>query len=625
MSTRSEAQIERLKALVKEFPQTPGVYIMKNATEKVIYVGKAKDLRARVRNYLTKSGDQRLRVKYLVQQIETIDYMLTKTEVEAFLLEASLIKKFRPRYNIRLKDDKSYPYIKVDINHPFPRFYLARRVEADRAIYFGPYSSSGAVRGTISFLNRTFKIRDCRDAFFKSRTRPCITYQMNQCTAPCVKYVNEKQYREQIDQCLKFLKGKSQKIVKDLTAEMKEAASNERFEHAARLRDSIRSIEIIQERQAVVSQKTDVDIDVIAFKGDERGTVIETLHVRAGRVIGTKPHFISTLNPDEPTEEVQEWMSSFLNQFYLDNKVPDEIILPFAMGGDMVRLIQAVLKERQGVTPSISIPIGEEGKRLLDMASTNAESHFADHVSKRDRIMEGLELIQKKFLLPELPKRIECYDISHFQGEDNVASQVVFEDGVPKKDDYRKYKLKSFEGANDFQAMKEVLSRRLKHTEYDDPHLIVVDGGKGQLSLAREALKEIGRTEIPIVALAKARVRGEFSDQEVEGSEERFFLPGRQNPVTLPKNSMAFQILTGIRDEAHRFAITFHRKLRGERALSSALDDIHGLGDAKKKALLKKFGTVESISQANVDELSEVKGINPVLAERILLHLNSNV
>lgn len=597
---------------------------MKNVNEKVIYVGKAKDLRARVRNYLTKSGDQRLRVKYLVQQIETIDYMLTKTEVEAFLLEASLIKKFRPRYNIRLKDDKSYPYIKIDMAHTFPRFYLARRVQADGGIYFGPYSSSGAVRGTIHFLNRTFKIRDCRDAFFKSRTRPCISYQMDHCTAPCVKYVNEGEYREQVDQCIKFLKGKSQKIIKDLTKEMKEAAANERFERAARLRDSIRSIEIVQERQAVVSQKTDVDIDVVAFRGDERGTLIETLHVRAGRVIGTKPHFLPGLDPSHPSEEVQEWLSSFLNQFYLDNKVPDEIILPVSISGDMVRLIQAVLKERQGVTPSISIPVGEEGKRLLDIAMENAESHFNDQVSKRDMVMEGLKQIQQKLGLPEFPRRIECYDISHFQGKDNVASQVVFEEGVPKKSDYRKYKLKSFEGANDFLAMKEVLSRRLKHTEYDDPQLIVVDGGKGQLSLAREALKEIGRTEIPLVALAKARVKGEFSDQEVSGSEERFFLPGRQNPVTFAKNSMAFQILTGIRDEAHRFAITFHRKLREERTMASALDEINGLGEVKKKALLKKFGSVEAISQANVDELSEVKGIHPILAERILLHLNSD-
>jgi excinuclease ABC subunit C len=615
-------RIDRLKALVKEFPTTPGVYLMKNHSDKVIYVGKAKDLKARVRNYLTKSGDQRLRVKYLVQQIENIEYMLTKTEVEAFLLEASLIKKFRPRYNIRLKDDKAYPYIKISMAHDFPRFYLARRVEADGGIYFGPYSSSGAVRGTMNFLNRTFKIRDCRDSFFRSRKRPCITYQMNQCTAPCVGYVNKEEYGLQVRQCIQFLKGKSQKVVKDLKKEMKKAAEEERFELAARLRDSVHSIEVIQERQAVVSQKTDVDIDVVAFVGDERGTLIETLHVRAGRVIGTKPHFLPNLNVKDESEEVLEWMSSFLNQFYLDNKVPDEIVLQEALTGDMIRLLQAVLKERQGVTPSISVPIGEEGKRLLDMALANAKSHFEDQVSKRDMMLEGLQMIQRKLQLPELPKRIECYDISHFQGQDNVASQVVFEEGVPKKDDYRKYKLNSFEGANDFLAMKEVLSRRLRHTEYDDPQLIVVDGGKGQLSLAREALKEIGRPEIPLVALAKARVKGTFSDQEVVGSEERFFLPGRQNPVVFARNSVAFQILTGIRDEAHRFAITFHRKLREERSLSSALDEINGLGEVKKKALLKKFGSVEAISQANADELCEIKGITPVLAQRILLHLS---
>lgn len=615
-------RFSQLKELIKDFPTTPGVYIMKNAAEKVIYVGKAKDLRSRVRNYFTKSGDQRLRVKYLVRQIETIEYMLTNTEVEAFLLEASLIKKFRPRYNIRLKDDKSYPYIKCDRSHGFPRFYLARRVQADGGIYFGPYSSSGAVRGTIQFLNRTFKVRDCRDSFFKSRKRPCITYQMGQCTAPCVDLVSKKDYAAQVDLSLKFLKGKRKKIVSELTAEMREAASNERFELAARLRDSIRSVEVILEKQAVVSQKTDVDIDVVAFTGDERGTLIETLHVRAGRVIGTRPHFLSHLNFADSGEELLEWLPSFLNQFYLDNKVPDEIVLQVSLSGDMIKLIQAVLKERQGISPFISIPVGDEGKRLLDMAMANAKSHFEDQVSKRDQLFEGLKLIQSKLGLSEIPRRIECYDISHFQGQDNVASQVVFEDGLPKKEDYRKYKLKSFEGANDFLAMKEVLLRRLKHTEYEDPQLIVVDGGKGQLSLALEALKEIGRPEIPLVGLAKARVKGAFSDQDVQGTEERIFIPGRQNPVTFSKSSSAFQILTGLRDEAHRFAIQFHRKLREDRSLASALDEITGLGEVKKKALLKKFGSVEAISQANVDELCEVKGIHPVLAERIRLHLS---
>tara|TARA_Y100001935_G_C17309068_1_gene514465 strand:+ start:1802 stop:3679 length:1878 start_codon:yes stop_codon:yes gene_type:complete len=618
----NEDRLDRLKDLIKGFPTTPGVYLMKNALEKVIYVGKAKDLRSRVRNYFTKSGDQRLRVKYLVRQIETIEYMLTPTEVEAFLLEASLIKKFRPRYNIRLKDDKSYPYIKCDMSHDFPRFYLARRVQADGGIYFGPYSSSGAVRGTIQFLNRTFKVRDCRDSFFKSRKRPCITYQMGQCTAPCVDLVSKEEYKTQVDLSLKFLKGKRKKIVSELTKEMKEAAGEERFELAARLRDSIRSVEVILEKQAVVSQKTDIDMDVVAFVGDQRGTVVETLHVRAGRVIGTRPHFLPHLDLSEGKEEFLEWMPSFLNQFYLDNKVPDEIVLQEALTGDMVKLVQAVLKERQGVAPSLSIPVGEEGKKLLDMALQNAKSHFDDQVAKRDLLLEGLELIQKKLHLPEFPRRIECYDISHFQGKENVASQVVFEDGLPKKDDYRKYKLKSFEGANDFLAMKEVLTRRLKHTEYEDPQLIVVDGGKGQLSLALEALKEIGRPEIPLVGLAKARVKGQFSDQEVMATEERVFIPGRQNPVVFSKSSSAFQILTGLRDEAHRFAITFHRKLRDKSSLASVLDEINGLGDVKKKALLKKFGSVEGISTANVEELCEVKGINPVLAERIRIHLS---
>lgn len=618
-----DERLDRLKALIKDFPITPGVYIMKNAKEKVIYVGKAKSLKNRVRNYFTASGDGRLKIKYLVQQIQNIEYMLTKTEVEAFLLEASLIKKFRPRYNIRLKDDKSYPYIKCDRAHNFPRFYLARRVQADGGVYFGPYSSSSAVRETIRFINRTFKVRDCQDGFFKTRKRPCITYQMNQCTAPCVAYVDKDQYDGQVQLALKFLKGQGQKVLKELTKEMKEAAHQERFEAAARLRDSIHSIETIWEKQTVVSDKTDIDQDVVAFVGDERGTVIETLHVRAGRVIGTRPHFIAGLNPEAPGEEIQEWLTSFLNQFYLDNVIPDHIILQVSFSGDMVKLLQAVLRERGGRSPLISIPTGDEGKLLLDMALANAKSHFEDQVSKKEQLLDGLKEIQAKLNLPELPRRIECYDISHFQGEENVASQVVFEDGVPKKEDYRKYKLKSFTGTNDFLAMKEVLSRRLLHTEYDDPQLIVVDGGKGQLSLALEALKELNRPEVPIVALAKARTKGSFEDQEVKTTQERFFLPKRQNPLTFASNSVAFQILTGIRDEAHRFAITFHRKLRGHRTLASVLDEIHGLGEAKKKALLKKFGSIEGLKAASIEEMTAVRGIHRVLAERVSLHLTS--
>lgn len=613
--------LEELKEKISKFPLEPGVYLMKNAKDKIVYVGKAKALRNRVRSYFGSQTGHSLKTKYLVANIASVEYIITKTEVEAFLLEASLIKKHRPRYNIRLKDDKAYPYIRVSLEHDFPRFYLARRVSTDGAMYFGPYTSGLSVRETIRFLNKTFKIRDCTDTFFRTRTRPCISYQIGQCTAPCVKFIDKETYATDIDSCLSFLKGRNTKILKDLTGRMKLAATEERFELAARLRDSIQAIERIWERQTVVGINKDFDQDVIAFTGDERGTLLETLHVRSGRVIGSRPHFLPGFDFSHKNEDVADWFVSFLNQFYSDNIVPDEIILQVALDGDLIKLLQAVFVERQSKKARISLATGSEGKKLLDLAMTNAKSHFQDAVTKADRQLKGLEQIQQKFGLAELPKRIECYDISNFQGGENVASQVVFEDGLPRKDDYKRYKIKTVEGANDFASMKEVLTRRFNHPEWEEPDLIVVDGGKGQLNMAVEALKEIGKKDIPVIGMAKARTLGEFHDSEVTATQERFFLPGRQNPLTFATHAEAYQILVGIRDEAHRFAITFHRKLRGDRTLTSVLDDITGLGEKRKKALLKKFESIDGIKKAAIEELVDVPGMNRIVAERVLIQL----
>lgn len=610
-----------LKETVASFPTEPGVYLMKNAKEKVIYVGKAKSLRARVRSYFLNSADLSLKNRYLVSHIETVEYIRTRTEVEAYLLEASLIKKYRPRYNIRLKDDKAYPYIRCSLEHDFPRFYVARRVISDGGIYFGPFPSGLSVRETIRFLNRTFKIRDCTDAFFKTRQRPCISYQIGQCTAPCVKYVNKEDYRSDIDAALSFLKGRNTKILKHLTDRMKKSASEEKFEQAAKLRDSISAIEKIWERQTVVSTTSEVDQDVIEFFGDQRGTLIETLHIRGGRLLGSRPHFMNRFDCTSETEEVKDWLTSFLNQYYSENMIPDEVILPVDLGQDIIKLLQAVFIERGGKKARISVATGPAGRKLLDLALTNAKSHFQDAVSKADQQSKGLDQIQQKFGLKESPRRLECYDISNFQGSQNVASQVVFEDGLPRPDEYRRYKIKTVEGANDFASMKEVLSRRFKHEEWEDPDLIVIDGGKGQLKMAVEALREIGRPEIPVVGMAKARTQGDFTDAEVTSSEERFFIPGRQNHVTFTRQSEALQILVGLRDEAHRFAITYHRKLRDENSLGSVLDAITGLGDKRKQQLLKKFASVEAIRETTVDEIVKLPGMNRVLAERILLQL----
>lgn len=616
---------EELILRIKGFPEHPGVYLMKNSKEKIIYVGKAKSLRARVRSYFIKSSDQNVKTQYLVNQIRSIDYILTNTEVEAFLLEASLIKKHRPRYNIRLKDDKSYPYIRVSVGDRFPRLYLQRRVTNDGSLYFGPYTSGSAVRDMIRFMNRTFRLRDCSDSFFAARKRPCMTYQIGRCTAPCAQLIEEEDYRKDVKAALRFLRGKNGQLVKDLKARMKQAAGVERFEAAAKIRDSLRALEAIREKQNVISTD-EKDIDLIAYHSDERGTLIETLHIRSGRVIGNRSHFFPKLDARSSSEDPREWMTSFLNQYYVDNFIPDEILLGVDLGGDIIKLLGDVFWERAQKRPFLRHALGEEGRRLMDMAETNARNHFNDQMARREDQLAGLKEIQAKFHLAELPRRMECFDISNFQGSQTVASQVVFDEGLPRPEDYRKYKIKSVEGPNDFAAMKEVLGRRLLHSEWEDPQLIVVDGGRGQLKMATEILAELGRPEIPVVGMAKSRVEGEFRDQEIHESQERFFLPGRQNPVTFRRGSSSLKILVQIRDEAHRVAISFHRQWRNKELLSSSLDQIKGLGEKKKRYLLTQFASLDEIRQADVETLASLKGFNRRLAEAILqaLALDSN-
>lgn len=616
-------RMEILKEKVKDFPQTPGVYLMKNAIEKIIYVGKAKNLRSRVRSYFQDSKDHSPKTKLLVRQIEKVDYILTATEVEAFLLEASLIKKHRPRYNIRLKDDKAYPYIRVSMGDKFPRLYLARKVKKDGSLYFGPYTSGAAVWGTIRFLNSTFQIRDCKDAFMLSRKRPCMTYQIGRCTAPCTNYITEEAYKSDINAAVAFLRGRDKTVVRDMTKRMKEAAAEERFEAAAKIRDSIEAVKKVLERQAVVNDTSEIDQDVIGYFGGDAGTLIETLHIRSGRVIGNRSHFLPLLDPSAEEEDVREWLTSFVNQYYEDNFIPDELLLPVDLGNDLMRLLEAVLKERSGHEVRVRFPTDNNGHRVLDMANSNAKSHFTDYVNKSEAKKRGLEEIQDRLKLPEVPLRIECFDISNFQGSETVASQVVFEDGAPNKDQYRRYRIRTVQGQpNDFESMREVLTRRFHHAELEDPGLIVVDGGKGQLGIAVEVLKEIGRTDIPVVGLAKARTKGSFRDADVAATEERFFLPGRSNPVTFKPGSEAFQILVGIRDEAHRFAITYHRKLREATSLESELDFVVGLGEKRKRLLLSKYPSIDDIRASNVEELSKIPSFNRVLAERVLLQLN---
>lgn len=617
-----QARLEQIRERVREFPQTSGVYLMKSQIDKIIYVGKAKNLRSRVRSYFGDVKDHSPKTRLLVSHIYDVEYILTKTEVEAFLLEASLIKKHRPKYNIRLRDDKAYPYIRLSWEDDFPRLYLARKVKKDGSLYFGPYTSGLAVNGTIRFLNRNFFIRDCTDSVMKTRTRPCMTYQIGRCRAPCVNYISKEQYRDEVEGAKQFLKGQNKSLIKALTAKMKVASDEEKFEVAGKLRDSIQSIKAILEKQTVINESSDKDVDAIGFFGDERGCLVETVHVRSGRVLGTRSHFLPHIDPQSPMEDPREWLVDFINQYYDENYIPDDILLPVDIGLDLKKLLEAVLYERTGSESQVRFATDEKGRNLVSMANENAQSHFAKYVSKSAEKDQGLLEIQSKLGLSQKPLRIECFDISTFQGAETVASQVVFEEGVPAREHYRRYKIRTVQGIDDFASMSEVLSRRFQHAEMELPDLIVVDGGKGQLSQAVRILQEIGKQDIPVVGLAKARTQSDFASSEVSSTEERFFQPGRANPVVFKENSEAFQILVGIRDEAHRFAITYHRKLRENTSLESELDFVVGLGEKRKRQLLEKFKTVDDLRQASVDEIADIKGFNRVLAERILLQLN---
>lgn len=609
-------KLEELKEFARSLTSEPGVYLMKDQGEGIIYVGKAKNLKNRVQSYFQSSKNQSIKVKHLIKKIHNIEYIVTQTEVEAFLLEASLIKKHRPRYNIRLKDDKSYPYIKCSLYEEFPRFYLARKVKADNSFYYGPYSYSGAVRTIIQFLNQTFLIRDCSNGFMRSRRRPCLTYEMNMCSAPCVGLIPSESYGQDIHKALDFLQENPEKTLSQIEKQMYRYSEEQNFEMAAKLRDQLHSIRSVLEKQTVVSGE-DMDTDLMVLFSESSGVLVEIVSVRKGRVLGSRPFFFNKNNLGAEYEDLRHWLISFLNQYYSENLIPDRMILPLDVGMELTPLFLKVLERRSNKRVQITHIPKKSEIPLMELAQKNAQIHFEKQALDLVKKDEGLKLIQEKFKLKELPRRIECYDVSHFQGSDSVASQAVFMDGRPSSEDYRKYKIQTVEGSNDFQSLKEVLFRRFSHKEIPDPQLVLVDGGKGQLKLAREALKEVKRLDIPVVSIAKARTESDFKKTEVQSTSERFFLPHRQNPVVFRENTEAFRILVALRDEAHRFAIEFHRKLRDKESLSSVLDHIPGLGPRKRKQLDRAFPTLDDLKQAHLEEIQKVSGINKALAEKI--------
>ena len=589
---------EKLKLL----PDSPGVYLMKDARGKIIYVGKAIVLKNRVRQYFQSSRNQSPKVRAMVSHVVDFETIMTANEVESLILEANLIKKHRPRYNIRLKDDKSYPYVKVTVQEEYPRVFITRRVLRDGARYFGPYTNVTALRDSLKLLKRLFPLRTCRTM----PDRPCLEYHIKRCLAPCVGKVTEEDYRAMIRAVLLFLEGRTDDVERELEHRMALAAEAYHFETAARLRDQLAAVRKAAERQNIVTGAGDQD--AIGMARSAAGVCMQIFFIRSGKMIG-REHFLLRGSEEESDADI---LRAFLEQYYDQATfVPREVLLPHAIDAAEQEIIERWLAERKGGGKVILLTPQRGTKRdIVLMATGNAEKFLADEETRRsladEQTLGAVEELGRYLGLKKTPYRMECFDISHNQGQETVASMVVFEGGMPKKSDYRRFKIRSAEGKpDDFLSMREVTTRRYVGLPADElPDLIIIDGGKGQLSSALEIIRnEAGHKDVPIVGLAK-----QF---------ELVFTEGNPEPVELPRRSQSLYLIQRIRDEAHRFAITFHRKLRGKRNLVSVLDHIVGVGPKRRQSLWTHFGTLDKIKAASVDELAAVPGMNRPSAEAI--------
>lgn len=596
---------------VDTIPAQPGVYLLKDAGGKVIYVGKARNLRSRLRQY-ARGDDERCQVRFLLPKIASVETLVTANDKEALILENNLIKQYKPRYNIRLKDDKSYVSVKVTVQDPWPRILVTRRIVKDGSRYFGPYDSAASVRETLDTIRKVIPLRTCPDAVFRNRARPCLEYQIKRCLAPCCLPVDRELYQQYLREAILLLEGKSQQLVRQLTQQMERAAEELRFEDAARLRDRIRAIERTQERQQVMAHHGG-DTDVWGMYREGGFLEVEVLFLRQGKLTSHQRYSLTDL--EFPDEEI---LSMLLQQFYQGERfIPDEILIPVEL--DDSRTLEEWLSERKQQRVTIHRPQRGDKLRLVELARENAAQGFRqrqDASAQRQRMCAELA---RSLHLKRFPRRIECFDISNFQGRMAVGSQVTFIDGEPDKNEYRRYRIKTVHQSDDFAMMAEVLERRFARAKEEGviPDLIVIDGGKGQLNVALEVLRSLGIDSVEAVGLAKDRVERNPHAADLRHSEERVFLPGRKNPVILRRHSNALFLLQRIRDEAHRFAITYHRKLRTRERIRSLLDAIPGVGPVRRRRLLRQFGSVRRIREASIDELLEIPGITRVVAERI--------
>jgi excinuclease ABC subunit C len=600
---------ETVNERLEKLPATPGCYIYKDEKGGVLYVGKAISLKNRVRSYFQASAKHGPRIARLVGKVRDIEWIVVDTELEALVLECNLIKQYRPPYNVRLRDDKSYPYVAIT-NEAFPRLIFTRKVRKDGAKYFGPFTSAFAVRDTIQLLHKIFPLIPCGKSWTGAEVqKPCLYFHLGRCLAPCAGKSDKAEYKIILDKVERFLQGKEESIVADLTADMEKAAENLDFEKAAGIRDQILAIEKVLQRQKVLSSDA-VDQDVIAVVKDERGAAIQMLYIRGGKLIGQRQYMLDGAMEVPPAEAVQE----FVKQYYADApEIPREVLLPLEI--EERNIVQTWLRQKRGSTMTVEVPQTGEKARLVDLAAANAEqalNQFSQEMAKKEAwVEEALVQLQEALGLPTLPARIEGYDISNIQGTAPVGSMVVTENGEPAKAEYRRFKIKWLpEVPNDFAMMNEVLMRRLRaYTDGDEkfaklPDLILIDGGKPQLSAALKARDEFGMT-VPMVGLAKRHELLYMLDDN--GFRE----------IELPLNSPGLMLLRRLRDEAHRFALSFHRKIRDKRMGGSALEEIPGVGPRRRRLLLRTFGSIDAIRRATIEDLASVPTMTNALAAKV--------
>ncbi|HEV8227564.1 MAG TPA: excinuclease ABC subunit UvrC [Methylomirabilota bacterium] len=590
-----------LSPKLAELPDRPGVYLYKDAKSQIIYVGKAASLRNRVRSYFQESRVRDAKTDALVAQIRDLEVIVTGNELEALILESNLVKRHRPRYNIILRDDKHYPFLKLTTNEEYPRLVVARRVQKDGGAYFGPFYPATAMRETLRLVRQLFPLRTCRITIDGKKARPCLQYYIHRCNAPCTALETREGYDRTVRDVERFLEGKNDGLAQELTAHMETAAAEEKFEIAARLRDRVQALNTVRERQKIISTE-DSDLDIVGLVRQGHDACVQLFFVRRGRLLGRESFFFDRLTGAGEGEI----LSAFLRQFYAREVVPPpEILLSEEV--PEAELTGEWLTTRRGGKVELSAPQRGRKRELVAMAEENAALALQSHLlSRGNRTQAVLDELQRTLGLPEPPHRIEAFDVSTFQGGETVASMVVWQDGEMKKDDYKRYRIRTVTGTDDFAAMHEAVSRRYGRaleTEGVLPDLILLDGGRGQLGAGIKALEALGLDYLPMASLAKRA--------------EEVFTPDRLEPLVLDLTSPALQALQKIRDEAHRFAITYHKKLRSRRTISSVLDQIPGVGPALRTSLLKTLGSAKAVREASVGQLAAVPKVSPRLAERI--------